>query len=127
MYYKLINGQPIPAKLPLRKEINGTIVELYTPTQAEYVEFGFYPLQSTPPPTHSQRQIAVPSYEMQDGIIVQSWSLADLPPPYIDNNVLDSMEGLVVAYESGLVNGDMSLDAMEAIVEMYEILFGGLE
>lgn len=125
-YYTLENGIPVPAKLPLREQEDGLVREIYTPTPEQYAAHNCYPMQTTAPPPHNNRQSAVPSYELQDGIIVQSWSIVDIPPPYIDSNTLDAMEGAVKAFEDSLVNSDIALDAMEAIVDIYEMLLGGV-
>lgn len=69
-YYELINGMPVPAKLPLRVQENGVIREIYNPTQEEAANAGWYIKEETEPPTYNPSyQTLSKTYKIVDGVI----------------------------------------------------------
>lgn len=123
MYAQFINNKTIkPAGDSIK--LNETIYTVNIP-QEVYNSAGYYLVQEEEIPKYTPRQEIEPNYTLTENTIVNSWEVIDKPPPYIDRHVLDSMEGIVNTYEEGLSNKSTALDAMEAIVEMYELILGG--
>jgi len=74
-YAKLVNNYPSYA--PRRIHIGSVIV--YNPTDEQLVADGYLPAVETDPPVTDERHYAAPRWTEQDGQIVQSWTVEEIP------------------------------------------------
>ncbi len=93
-YAKLINNYPSYA--PRRMRIGNAWV--YNPTAAQLLSEGYLPVAETKPPETDAQHYAVPHWTEQNGQIVQSWTVEEIP--YDDT--LDKAE----AYDILMGGGD---------------------
>lgn len=74
-YAKLINNYPSYA--PRRMIIGDKWV--YNPTLEQLTELGYLPVVESEPPVTDEQHYAVPHWTEQDGEIVQSWTVEEIP------------------------------------------------
>lgn len=74
-YAKLINNYPSYA--PRRLHIGSNWV--YNPTSAQLLAEGYLPVIETAPPVTDEQHYAAPHWTEQDGEIVQSWTVEEIP------------------------------------------------
>lgn len=74
-YAKLING--FPSYAPRRSIIGDKWV--YNPTEDQLSELGYMPVIETSAPETDEQHYAVCSWDEEDGHIVQSWTVEELP------------------------------------------------
>ena len=74
-YAKLIGGYPSFA--PRKLHVGETWV--YNPTDAHLLADGYLPVIETEPPEVEDGYYAVPHWTEQDGEIVQSWTVEEIP------------------------------------------------
>lgn len=74
-YAKLFNNYPTYA--PRRMLIGSAWV--YNPTDAQLLAEGYLPVIETDPPVTDKQHYAVPHWTEQDGEIVQSWTVEEIP------------------------------------------------
>lgn len=75
IYAKLMNGRPSYA--PHRLMIGDKWV--YNPTGEQLMELGYLPVIFSDPPETDEKHYAVCSWAEEDGHIVQSWTIEELP------------------------------------------------
>lgn len=74
-YAKLINNYPSYA--PRRMKIGSVIV--YNPTDAQLLSEGYLPVIEAEPPEVEDGYYAAPHWTEQNGQIVQSWTIEEIP------------------------------------------------
>lgn len=74
-YAKLINNHPYYA--PRRLLIGSAWV--YNPTDAQLLAEGYLPVIETEPPETDERHYAEPHWAEENGQIVQSWKVVEIP------------------------------------------------
>ena len=76
IYGKLISNTLTIA--PRRLTIDGCVV--FNPTDAQYAAAGYLPVRYTDPPIAPDGYYPVSGWEEQDGEIMQTWRLEEMPP-----------------------------------------------
>ena len=74
-YAKLINNYPSYA--PRRLRVGETWV--YNPTETQLLDAGYLPVIETEPPVTDERHYAEPHWTEENGQIVQSWTVVEIP------------------------------------------------
>lgn len=75
LYAKLVNNYPSYA--PRRLLIGSAWV--YNPTDAQLLAEGYLPVIETEPPKTDTQHYAEPHWEEENGQIVQSWEIVEIP------------------------------------------------
>lgn len=75
IYAKLVNGYPSYA--PRRLVIGDKWV--YNPTAEQLMKLGYLPVIVSDPPETDEKHYAVCTWAEEDGNIVQSWTVEELP------------------------------------------------
>ena len=76
-YGKIIAGAlHVPQNYPCSIRVGEKTV--YNPTEEDYKAAGYLPISETTP-EEVEGKVSVPSYHVEDGKIVQTWSYEDVP------------------------------------------------
>ena len=76
-YGKIVCGAlRVPQNYPDYIEVDGK--KVYNPTEEQMAEAGYLPITETTP-EEVEGKVAVASYHVEDGQIVQVWSYEDVP------------------------------------------------
>ena len=87
-YAKLINNYPSYA--PRRLRIGSAWV--YNPTDAQLLAEGYLPVIETEPPETDERHYAEPHWAEENGQIIQSWIVGEMPDEVTPEEIAAAIE-----------------------------------
>ena len=87
-YAKLINNYPSYA--PRRLRIGSAWV--YNPTDAQLLAEGYLPVIETEPPETDERHYAEPHWAEENGQIIQSWTVGEMPDEVTPEEIAAAIE-----------------------------------